>query len=133
MGLKSLLLSISMVASLNAVAQKTETDSPVRVNTTDPRFAGPEMRKKAHVTLDAMTPAWGISQADRNRIFKEARLLPKIQETKMDELDQDLLYLSLKNRELSEVANSFPQFTEESLKAAKDLLRACAEKGLDKK
>jgi hypothetical protein len=117
------LLTIVGILSL-ATSFGAETDSPVKVNTTNPAYATPEMSKNAHVTVDNQNkPSWDVSIEQRNDIFKKAGLTESITKNKMDELAQDTLFMDLKSQKIEQVISKYPKLPVSNLKSAQALVR----------
>jgi hypothetical protein len=55
-----------------------------------------------------------------NELFKQAHL--NIQTDEMDQLDRDIFYQKLKERDLASVESSYPQFDKSNLKKLKQLI-----------
>jgi hypothetical protein len=55
-----------------------------------------------------------------NELFKQANL--KVQTDQMDQLDRDIFYRKLKERDLASIESSYPQFDRSELKRLKQLI-----------
>jgi hypothetical protein len=119
----SLLSLFTVLICFNHSAFAEPPRSPIRAATSDPSFVTDEMKKNAQITLETTPPTFGVTKKARDLVFKNAGLTQILQDKKIDEMDQDILYQSLKSNELAKTIAEFPMIPSEKLKAAKALIQ----------
>lgn len=99
-----------------------EQRTPLRANVLDPSYDVRELQNVAIVTQQKANPAWGISVKERQELFEKAGLGQVIKTKQLDELDQDRLFMSLKEKKLEQVEFQFPNLPKDALKKLKTLI-----------
>lgn len=72
------------------------------------------------VRFDKFKKKMKISIQQRDKKFKELMLMNEINKANLDELDRDILYMSLEKNSLAKIAEQYPQISYEALKHAKE-------------
>ncbi len=108
---------------INLSALADPSSSPIKAATSDPSFITNEMKKNAQITLETTPPAFGITKDARDVVFEKAGMTQILKEKKLDEMDQDILFQSLKSDDLSKTISKFPMIPSAKLKTAKALIQ----------